>query len=273
VNLVLWHGYLLSGTGSNIYTQHVARAWGRLGHDVRVLCQEPHPERFPLGPGVRVVRPEAGPLLPTFVLDRYQGIEARLVGDLSDAELGRYLELNASALAGELEREPADLVLANHAIMGGPVAQRGCAGSATPYAVKLHGSELEYAIRGSRRLADLARGPLDSAHAIFAGSQHIVDVTLELLGDGTYRDRVAIVPPGVDVDAFRPTGGSRAALLQLLRSDRPGAQPERHPDADAADRLERVGPFILYFGKLLRQKGVHLLLDAWRRLAPRHPDT
>jgi Glycosyltransferase len=34
-----------------------------------------------------------------------------------------------------------------------------------------------------------------------------------------------------------------------------------------------VGPFILYFGKLLRQKGVHLLLDAWRRLAPRHPHT
>jgi glycosyltransferase involved in cell wall biosynthesis len=273
VNLILWHGYLLSGTGSNIYTQHVARAWARLGHDVRVLCQEPHPERFSLGPGVRVIRPEAGPLLPTFVLDRYQGIEARLVGDFSDAELERYLDLNASALAAELEREPADLVMANHAIMGGPVAQRGCAASETPYAVKLHGSELEYAIRGSRRLADLARGPLDSAHAVFAGSQHIVDVTRELLGTGPYRDRVAIVSPGVDVDAFRPDGGSWAVLFELLRSDRPGAQPERHPDADAADRLECVGPFILYFGKLLRQKGVHLLLDAWRRLAPRHPDT
>ena len=273
MNLVLWHGYLLSGTGSNIYTQHVAGAWARLGHDVRVLCQEPHPERFSLGPGVRIVRPETGPLLPTFVLDRYEGIEARLVGDFSDAELERYLDLNASALATELEREPADLVLANHAIMGGPVAQRGCAASETPYAVKLHGSELEYAIRGSRRLADLARGPLDSAHDVFAGSQHIVDVTRELLGDGPFLDRVAIVPPGVDVDAFRPDGGSRAALSQLLRSDRPGAHPERHPDADAADRLEHAGPFILYFGKLLRQKGVHLLLDAWRRLAPRYPDT
>ena len=88
MNLVLWHGYLLSGTGSNIYTQHVARAWARLGHDVRVLCQEPHPERFSLGPGVRIIRPEAGPLLPTFVLDRYQGIEARLVGDFSGCRAG-----------------------------------------------------------------------------------------------------------------------------------------------------------------------------------------
>ncbi|HVI37958.1 MAG TPA: glycosyltransferase, partial [Gaiellales bacterium] len=206
MNLVLWHGYLLSGTGSNIYTQHVAGAWARLGHDVRVLCQEPHPELFSLGPGVRIIRPQAGPLLPTFVLDRYQGIEARLVGDFSEAELERYLHLNAWALDTELEREPADLVLANHAIMGGPVAQRGCAASDTLYAVKLHGSELEYAIRGNRGLADLARGPLDSAHAVFAGSQHIVDVTRELLGDGTYLDRIAIVPPGVDVDAFRPDG-------------------------------------------------------------------
>src|SRR6476659_10729164 len=226
VNLVLWHGYLLSGTGSNIYTQHV-----------RVLCQEPHPERFARGPVVQILRPKTGPLLPTFVLDRYEGIEARLVGDFSDAELERYLALNASALAAELERQPADLVMANHAIMGGPVAQRSCATSKTPYAVYLHGSELEYAIRGNRRLTHLARGPLDSAHHVFAGSQHIVDVTRELLGDGPYLERVAIVPPGVDVDAFRPDGGSRPALFELLRSDRPGAQPERHPDADAADRL------------------------------------
>ena len=50
MRLVLWHGYLLEGTGSNIYTQHLARAWGRLGHDVVVVCQEPRPEQFDLGP-------------------------------------------------------------------------------------------------------------------------------------------------------------------------------------------------------------------------------
>src|SRR3954467_12066886 len=55
MRLVLWHGYLLSGTGSNIYTQHVAGAWARLGHDVRVLCQEPHPELFSAGQVVDAV--------------------------------------------------------------------------------------------------------------------------------------------------------------------------------------------------------------------------
>ena len=272
MRLVLWHGYLLSGTGSNIYTQHVARAWGRLGHDVRVICQEPHPERFDLGPNVRVIRPDIGPLLPTFVLDRYEGVEARLVGDMTGEQLDRYLRANTDSLARELGDQPADLVLANHAIMGGPVAAAGCAPTATLYAVKLHGSELEYAIRGNPRLARLAAEPLDGAIAVYAGSQHIVDVTRELLGHGPYLERTAIVPPGVDVDEFRPEAGSRERLDALLRADRPGAHPERHPDPDAADRLAGVGGFVLYVGKLLQQKGVHLLLEAWRTLAPRHPD-
>ena len=272
MRLVLWHGYLLSGTGSNIYTQHVARAWGRLGHDVRVICQEPHPEQFDLGPSVLILRPDIGPLLPTFVLDRYEGVEARRVGEMTLEERNRYLRASVDHLAGTLDELPADLVLANHAIMGGPVAEGGCAATGTPYAIKLHGSELEYAIRASAELAQLAAGPLDGAAAVYAGSQHIVDVTRELLGEGAYLARTRIVPPGVDVDAFHPGGGSRERLDALLRADRPGAHPERHPDPRAADRLADVGGFVLFVGKLLHQKGVHLLLEAWRELAPLHPD-
>src|SRR5712691_5095534 len=196
MRLVLWHGYLLEGTGSNIYTQHVARAWGRLGHDVVVVCQEPRPERFALGSRVQVVRPDVGPLLPVFVLDRYEGIEARHVADMTTAELDLFTAANAAAVAAA-HGGRADLVLANHAIMGGPVATRAC-GDGVPYAVKLHGSELEYAIRGRPPLAALARASLAGARAVFAGSGHIVAVAEELLGPGPCRDRVHVVPPGVD---------------------------------------------------------------------------
>jgi glycosyltransferase involved in cell wall biosynthesis len=272
VRLILWHGYLLEGTGSNIYTQHIARAWGRLGHDVTLVCQQRRAERFDLGPGVRVVVPDVGPLLPVFVLDRYEGIEARHVADLTPAELGRFTAANAGAIAAEIARAPVDLVLANHAIMGGPVAAAACA-AGTPYAVKVHGSELEYAIRGRPRLAAMAREALDGAAAVFAGSQHIVDVTRELLGDGAYGAATRIVPPGVDTDGFAPGRGSLPALLDLLaRPAHTGVGPaERVADPGAAAALAGVGRFVLYFGKLMRQKGVHLLLDAWRDVAPRHP--
>jgi glycosyltransferase involved in cell wall biosynthesis len=273
VRLVLWHGYLLEGTGSNIYTQHVARAWGRLGHDVVVVCQEPRPERFALGRNVRVVRPDVGPLLPTFILDRYEGIEARHVADMTPAELDLFVDRNAQAVAAAHEGR-ADLVLANHVLMGGPVAARACA-DGTTHAVKIHGSELEYAIRGRPQLAALAVHSLAGASALFAGSGHIVEVTEELLGKGLH-DRIHIVPPGVDTDAFHPGRGDLAGLIAALGRDAaapyPGRPAERGPDADAGDRLAGLGRFVLYFGKLMRQKGVHLLLDAWSRLAAAHPD-
>ncbi len=271
MRLILWHGYLLAGTGSNIYTQHIARAWSQLGHDVRVMCQEPHPERYDLGDGVRIVRPEIGPLLPVFVLDRYEGAEARRVADLTADELGRYLEANTSALAAELGREPADLVLANHAIMGGPVAAGGCAPTGTSYAIKVHGSELEYAISGDPVLAGLAREALDTAVAVYVGSDHIGRRTREVVGPGVYEARIRVVPPGVELELFSPEGGSRERLAELLGRPHEQGSPERQPDPDAWSRLAPVGRFVLFFGKLIRQKGVQTLLAAWDRVAPAHP--
>src|SRR6266702_3801994 len=117
MRILLWHGYLLGGTGSNVYTRALAREWSRAGHDVVVLCQEPHPERYDLG-GAEVVRPEIGGLLPVFVLDRYEGVEAKLLQDFTPAERERYVELNAAALR---DRLPADAVFTNHVLLGGPV--------------------------------------------------------------------------------------------------------------------------------------------------------
>src|SRR5712671_7860876 len=118
MRVLLWHGYLLGGTGSNVYTQAVAREWSRAGHDVTVVCQERHPELYDLG-GARVVRPELpGRLLPVFVIDHYDGLEARLLQDFTEDECARYVEANAAALR---ELAPADLVFANHVLMGAAV--------------------------------------------------------------------------------------------------------------------------------------------------------
>jgi len=100
MRILLWHGYLLGGTGSNVYTRSLAREWSRGGHDVVVVCQEPHPERYDLG-GAKVLRPSVGGLLPVFVLDRYDGLEAKLLQDFTPAERARYVALNATALCAQ----------------------------------------------------------------------------------------------------------------------------------------------------------------------------
>jgi glycosyltransferase involved in cell wall biosynthesis len=259
VRILLWHGYLLGGTGSNVYTQALAREWSRAGHDVTVFSQEPHPERFDLA-GADVVRPEIGGILPVFVLDRYEGLEARLLQDLTPEERERFVELNAAALR---ERLPADVVFANHVLLGGPVA----AATGARYAVKAHGSELEYAMRGNPELEAWGRQSLAGAEAVFVGSAHIRAVVEEVVG---HVDRVYEVPPGVDVEEFvpQPRDEALAHLLDEARADHPnpGNANERLPDEDNAERLAAFlvadEPTVVYFGKLLRNKGVHLLLEA-----------
>ena len=43
MRIALFHGYELSGSGSNEYTRCTWRALALAGHDVQVLCREPKP--------------------------------------------------------------------------------------------------------------------------------------------------------------------------------------------------------------------------------------
>ncbi len=261
MRILLWHGYLLGGTGSNVYTRALAREWSRAGHDVTVLSQEPRPEMYDLG-GAATVRPDVGGFLPVFVLDRYEGYDVRRVPDCGRAELDRWVAANAAAVH---ERLPADLVFVNHVLLGGPVG----AATGAPFAVKAHGSELEYAIRGRPDLGAWAAEALAGARATFVGSAHIRDVLAELCGPVP---RVHEVPPGVDVDLWRPEepGAALVALVEEARRDppNPGNGEERLPDEANAERLASflAGDVatVVYFGKLIEQKGVHVLLDALR---------
>jgi glycosyltransferase involved in cell wall biosynthesis len=251
---------LLGGTGSNVYTRALAREWSFAGHEVTVVCQERHAERYDLG-GARVVVPELPDrLLPTFVLDRYEGLEARKLIDFSPAECEAYVKANASALR---ELAPADLVFANHVLLGAPVG----AASGMRYRVKAHGSELEYAMRGRSDLAAWGAETLAGAEVVYAGSEHIRNVLEEVAG---HIDRVEIVPPGVDVEEFcpQPREQALAALLEEARADppNPGNLEERHPDEGNAGRFARFfaedRPTVVYFGKLIENKGVHVVLEA-----------
>jgi glycosyltransferase involved in cell wall biosynthesis len=262
VKILLWHGYLLGGTGSNVYTRALAREWSRAGHDVTVVCQERRPDEYDIG-GARVVRPELpGGVLPVFVLDRYEGLDARLLGDLTRAEREAYVEANAAVLR---ELGPADLLFVNHVLLGAPVG----ASSGLPFRVKAHGSELEYSMRGNDDLVAWGRETLARAERIYVGSQHIREVLEDVVG---HVDRVDEVPPGVDVDEFvlEPREQALRNLVAEARADAPSAGDERKPDPDNAERLAEFlacdEQTVVYFGKLIPQKGVQLLLEAVRGL-------
>src|SRR3954471_19652836 len=88
LRILIFHGYLLGGTGSNVYNAALAEALARLGHEVHLLSQD----RDPLSHGwvgatgdwdggalsitareeparVTVYRPDIAGLLPLYVAD------------------------------------------------------------------------------------------------------------------------------------------------------------------------------------------------------------
>ena len=146
MRVLIFHGYLLRGTGSNIYNLSLCRALAALGHEVHLLCQERNPGALGLPDAVHVHNPDIGRILPVYVADEYAGFDAVTFADLDDAAVERYVQANVAAVEELVERARPDVALANHLIMGPAILARGLGGR-VPYAVKVHGSALEYTVR------------------------------------------------------------------------------------------------------------------------------
>ena len=223
MRVLLWHGWLLEGTGSNVYTARVAEGLAADGHDVVLLCQEGRPERYPwvdatgtvgaegvsdltpngtMGhPGRCILlRPDIGRLLPVFVLDEYEGFDVRRFVDLTDTELEGYLSRNVEAVRRAVAWQHTDVVITGHAVPGGVVGKRAVGGG--NFVTTIHGSDLEYAIRLQPRYRRLAAEGLLAAAAVTGSSRDVITRCAQLVpGVGQLAH---VVPPGVDAGRFRP---------------------------------------------------------------------
>jgi glycosyltransferase involved in cell wall biosynthesis len=278
MRVLIFHGYLLRGTGSNIYNTSLCRALAALGHEVHICCQERHPEDVGLPEGVTVHNPDIGRILPVYVADEYEGFDAVPFPELDDADLDHYLRANVTAVAELADRIQPDVALANHLIMGPVVLARALAGR-VPYAVKVHGSALEYTVRPHReRFLPYAQEGLEGAQGVLVGSRHTAESLWEVMDDPGLPDRTRLGPPGVDVQHFAPATPDEAATgLARLADKLDGAATAGwggEPGAGAALRTldPRSEPIVSYVGKLIVSKGVDLLLAAWPLVAQRVPE-
>ena len=308
MRILVFHGYLLEGTGSNVYNARLAEALARLGHEVHLLSQDRHAEEEPFVDAVgdwddgrlrvrrldragsgrpgscTVYRPNIGALLPVYVADRYEGIEARTFSQCSEEEVERYVEANVAAVRELHERVRPELALANHLVMGPVVLARGLRGG-VPYAVKIHGSALEYTVKPCpERFLPYAREGLAGARGVLVGSRHSAQSLWDLLGGARLAARTRLGPPGVDVERFAPRQPAAAAAGVQALVAALGARASSEPHSDSAfardagegaralARLDLANDRLVAFvGKLIVSKGLDLLLAAWPLVLERVP--
>ena len=182
------------------------------------------------------------------------------------------------AVSEVAERTRPDVALANHLVMG-PVILARALGAETPYAVKVHGSALEYTVRPNReRFLPYALEGVRGAQGVLVGSRHTAESLWEVLDEPGLPERTRLGPPGVDVHTFRPRPPEEAAagLRRLAERLESGAAAEWGGEADAAAALASLDPsrdrIVSYVGKLIVSKGVDLLLAAWPLVVARVPD-
>jgi len=266
MRFLIFHGYMLRGTGSNIYNANLARALAGLGHEVHLLCQD----REVRIEGVEIHNPEIGGLLPVYVKDPYEGFEVKAFPELSEAELDRYLDANVTAVRAVAERVGGvDAALANHLVMGPAILARA---GVAPYAAKVHGSALEYTVKPNPRFLPYAREGVEAASAVLVGSRHTAESLWEALPDvAGLREKTRLGPPGVDTETFRPGDRGRIPLNFF-----DGASPvcRDRPDEKVQDAPPSPGPpaLVVFVGKLIVSKGVDLLIAAWPLVRAKHPE-
>ena len=250
MRVLIFHGYLLRGTGSNVYNANVAQALARLGHEVHLLCQDGEAGSLPWidavgrwegggfeveptgNPGtegggtITAYLPDIGGLLPVYVADHYEGFTAKTFPECDDAEIEAYIAANVTAVRAVAERAGGiDAALANHLVMGPVILAR----SGLPFAAKVHGSALSYTVIPHReRFLPYAREGMEAARAVLVGSRHTGASLWQALDLEGLEGRTRLGPPGVDVAA------SPGRILMIKR-------PFEHPGVNlqAAMRMPR----------------------------------
>lgn len=225
----IFHGYELTGSGSNEYTRYLARALKHAGYHVQILCHEPMPESIPfIDKAIHWNQKEQSQILferntnktgrctlhqlpptsvyPVYLTDKQRKGNVKAFTALTNAELKKYHALVVNSLIAVLKAYPVDVLHANHLVYQPVAAAEACKVTGTPMIIVPHGSSIEYTIRKDERYLNLALQALLASKGLIIGNHEVRDRILRLYP--RHRDEILakteIVGVGVDTSLFLP---------------------------------------------------------------------
>ncbi|MFC2088985.1 hypothetical protein ACFLSX_05225, partial [Calditrichota bacterium] len=142
------HGYLLEGSGSNLWTRSIIQALCKQGEIVHLFCQENHPEKYDFiseayqyehdgristllkrkiaYPGACIMhKPKLGDKLPVFVWDHYEEFSKVVpMIELSNDEINNYINRYINIVKIVIDKYKLKVLHANHAVLMSVIAQK-----------------------------------------------------------------------------------------------------------------------------------------------------
>lgn len=253
-------------------------------------------------------RPNLGGFLPVYVYDEYEGYHVKTYVDASREEIEEYLSRNTQAMVTAFAERTPQLVLSNHIIMQPVYTDRALAGHPeVVHFATVHGSCLNFSVRESLVIEEYARSILQKVDKLVFVSQFSHREFMDFFStEPGIQTKAVVIPAGVNLEQFipLPSSDNRSSELtavanyleqegttrpvtyeqslgdwQWLKKELTVATDQNlwSPDAGAADGLRQIalsrGRVVIYYGKYLWTKGIHLLLTAAPLVLAEHPDT
>jgi len=235
----LYHGYELTGSGSNEYTRYLARSLLDAGHEVHIICREFYPEAIPYvtcayawyadrekatlfirehqQPVCFLHQLPHGAVRPVYLTDKQREGNVKSFVTLTDDELAAYHQLNETLLTRILSRHRLDVLHANHLVYQPVAAIEACRATSTPLVIYPHGSAIEYTIKPDKRYQRLALKGILGSSGLIVGNREVSDRILNLYPKqrDIILEKTRIVGVGVDTSLFKPV--QRSAREQSIR--------------------------------------------------------
>jgi len=302
------HGWLLEGSGSNLWTRSIITALAKSGATVHLVCQENHPERYdaiskayrhklsgaientldrktPYEGSCILHQPEIGDTLPVFVKDKYEEFPNVVpMMEMDDETIERYIERNVDVVRRIVTENDISAIHANHAVLMPVVAQRVSHEMGIPYTVMPHGSDIEYAVKKDERFKRYASSAFTDAARIFCIGKEMRDRITTVFSDlPGVESKFVELHLGVDTSQFdaipRDKREQNIASLEATLANSPRAatgDESKLPDADIEKKLRQINwrkdPVVLFTGRLIPAKGIQHVVEAMPRILEKVPD-
>ena len=224
----IFHGYNLTGSGSNEYTRYLAKTFLAQGHTVHVICREFQPEKIEFVGQLWQWKRDGscevsianqhyektctlhqipyGDFYPVYITGKQTSDTFKEFINLTDEELEAFKSLNNKLLMAIFSKIEIDILHANHLVMQPSLAIEPCKFHKIPLIIYPHGSAIEYAVKKDPRYQVEARKSIIECQGLIIGNHEVRERICNLFPD--LRDliikKTQIVGVGVDTTLFVP---------------------------------------------------------------------